>query len=72
MHGDNGRPKMPWRIRIAWMTLTVFFFAGIIGLDSMLNPQGKEDPKAIPVALFALTTVFVGSALILRMERPPR
>jgi hypothetical protein len=63
---------MPWRIRIAWAALTVFFCAGVIGLVAMLHPQGKQDPKAIPVALFALTTVFVGSALIARMERPPR
>jgi hypothetical protein len=50
----------------------VFFFAGIIGLVSVLHPQGKKDAKGIPIALFALTTIVVGSVVISRMARPLR
>ncbi len=72
MRGGDRRPKAPWRVRLAWAALTVFSFAGIIGLVSVLHPQGKQDAKGVPIALFALTTIVVGSVVISRMVRPPR
>jgi len=57
-----------WRSLLAWLALVVFIYAGVTVLVDLLHPLGKHDPKAIPIALFALVSGLGGTALILRLQ----
>jgi hypothetical protein len=68
--GKQGPPKHHvWLIRLCWVLLIVVLYGGVIGLDSLLHPHGKGDPKGIPIALYGLATVFIGGGLITWMSR---
>ena len=58
--------RWPWAL--AWIVLLVVIYAGVTVLVDLLHPQGKQDPRAIPVAVFALVSGLGGSALILWIQ----
>lgn len=62
-------PGHRWPWALAWIVLLVVIYAGVTVLVDVLHPQGKQDPRAIPVAVFALVSGLGGSALILWMQR---
>lgn len=57
-----------WRVPAAWAGLVAFIYAGVTVLVAVLHPIGKHDPKAVPIALFALFSALIGSAVIMRLQ----
>ena len=55
-----------WKSILAWAGLVVFIYGGVTVLVALLHPQGKQDPRGIPVALFALISAVIGIAVLLR------
>ena len=68
---QNGRePQHGWRGWLPWLALATLLYGGATVLVSVLHPEGKHDPKGIPLALFALATVVIGIAVITYVQRP--
>ena len=55
-----------WKSILAWAGLAVFVYGGVTVLVAVLHPQGKHDPRGIPIALFALISALLGTAVLLR------
>ena len=55
-----------WKTILAWAGLVMFVYGGVTVLVALLHPQGKHDPRGIPIALFALVSALVGIAVLLR------
>ncbi|HMZ14128.1 MAG TPA: hypothetical protein PLI79_09315 [Mycobacterium sp.] len=55
-----------WKSILAWAALVVFVYGGVTVLVAVLHPQGKQDPRGIPIALFALASALTGIAVLLR------